>query len=205
MLTPLDQVLAALQFYATGAFQSVVGNVLKLSQSSISRSVHDVSNALASIAKDHIYFNTNLLVVGLLVASRIIKIYIHVYYLQIKREFFDIAKMPGVIGCIDGTHFRISRPQIHEAAFVNRKSYHSINAQAICNAHGRFLSVNVSKPGSVHDSTMFKSSAICKKLSAGNFGEGYLLGDSGYGCTPFLLTPYADPSTREEVFYPFSL
>ena len=76
MLTPLDQVLAALQFYATGAFQSVVGNVLKLSQSSISRSVHDVSNALASIAKGHIYFNTNLLVVGLLVASRIIKIYV---------------------------------------------------------------------------------------------------------------------------------
>ena len=63
-LTPLDQVLIALQFYATGTFQSVVGNVLKISQSSICRAIRDVSNALAFIAKDHINFNTNLLVVG---------------------------------------------------------------------------------------------------------------------------------------------
>lgn len=63
-LTPLEQTLVALQFYATGTFQSVVGNVLKMSQSSISRSIHDVSNALASIAKDHIYFNVNLLSVS---------------------------------------------------------------------------------------------------------------------------------------------
>ena len=116
-----------------------------------------------------------------------------------------LPKWWGLLNVLMAHTLEFFRPQIHETAFVNRKSYHSINAQAICNAHGRFLSVNVSKPGSVHDSTMFKSSAIGKKLSAGNFGEGYLLGDSGYGCTPFLLTPYADPSTREEVFYPFSL
>ncbi|KZS03959.1 F14D2.9-like protein [Daphnia magna] len=33
-ISPLDQVLIALQFYATGTFQMVVGNVLKVSQGS---------------------------------------------------------------------------------------------------------------------------------------------------------------------------
>ena len=37
--------------------------------------------------------------------------------------------MPGVFGCIDGTHIRISRPHEWEASYVNRKGYHSINVQ----------------------------------------------------------------------------
>ena len=109
--------------------------------------------------------------------------------------------MPGCIGLIDGSHIRIARPYVHEAAFVNPKGYHSVNVQGICDAHGRFLSANASKPGSVHDSTMFKNSAIGKQLAAGNFGENFLLGDSGYACTPYLLTPYNNPSTDEEVIF----
>ena len=108
--------------------------------------------------------------------------------------------MPGCIGCIDGTHLRIARPRLHEAAYVNRKSYHSINAQAVCDAHGRFMSVNVSKPGSVHDSTIFKSSEIGRQCEGGRFGQGFLLGDSGYACTPYLLTPFNDPSNETDVY-----
>ena len=54
ILTPLDQLLAALQFFATGTFQSVVGNVLKLSKRSAGRSIHGVANALCKIAPQHI-------------------------------------------------------------------------------------------------------------------------------------------------------
>ena len=78
-------------------------------------------------------------------------------------------------------------------------SIKKVNVQGICDAHSRFLSVTANNPGSVHDSTMFKNSAIGKKIAAGEFGDGFLLGDSGYGCTPYLLTPYNDPITDEEV------
>ena len=39
--------------------------------------------------------------------------------------------MPGVVGCVDGTHVRITRPFEHEKAYVNRKNYHSINVQVM--------------------------------------------------------------------------
>ena len=55
------------------------------------------------------------------------------------------------------------------------------------------------KPGSCHDSSIFKSSVIGQKLQNGVFGDGYLLGDSGYPCVPYLLTPYGHPETEAEL------
>ena len=71
----------------------------------------------------------------------------------------------------------------------------------MCDANGRFLSVNATRPGSVHDSTMFKTSALGLQCAQGEFGEGFLLGDSGYGCTTYLITPFNIPSNDEEVAY----
>ena len=55
------------------------------------------------------------------------------------------------------------------------------------------------KPGSCHDFSIFKSSVIGQKLQNGVFGDGYLLGDSGYPCVPYLLTPFGHPKTEEEL------
>jgi hypothetical protein len=58
-LTRMQQILAALNLYATGTFQKEVGHVLRMSQSSVCRSVHDVSSALCSIARERISFPDN--------------------------------------------------------------------------------------------------------------------------------------------------
>lgn len=113
--------------------------------------------------------------------------------LDLKQKFTSIARMPGVIGCIDGTHIRIKRPILYEKAYVNRKNYHSLNVQAICDSNYRFLSVCATKPGSCHDSSIFKTSVIGKKFAAGDFGNSVILGDSGYSNTTFLFTPYGEP------------
>ncbi|XP_045026130.1 putative nuclease HARBI1 [Daphnia magna] len=165
-------VLIALQFYATGTFQTVIGNVLRYSQSSVSRSITAVSLALSLISGQHIYFSDNLT--------------------MLKNDFSDIARIPGIIGCVDGTHVRLQRPTLFEKAYVNRKNYHSINVQGICDANNRFLNICATKPGSCHDSSIFKGSAVGKKFEAGHFGSGFLLGDSGYANTPFLFVPYTD-------------
>ena len=56
-------------------------------------------------------------------------------------------------------------------------------------------------PGSTHDSHIFKTSAVGRQLEQGGghgLADGVLLGDSGYACTSFLLTPYSQPHSPSE-------
>ena len=53
-------------------------------------------------------------------------------------------------------------------------------------------------PGSTHDSHIFRTSSVAQDLDGASLDSGVLLGDSGYACLPYLMTPYHDPVTREE-------
>ena len=53
--------------------------------------------------------------------------------------------------------------------------------------------------GSVHDSRIFKNSPIYKTLSEST--DVIILGDSGYGVTPFLMNPYPIPESEKERHY----
>ena len=60
---------------------------------------------------------------------------------EILREFEDfeqVSYLPRVIGAIDGSHICIVAPSEDECAYVNRKRYHSINIQAVCNCKSYF-------------------------------------------------------------------
>ena len=54
--------------------------------------------------------------------------------------------------------------------------------------------------GSTHDSRILRESELFDKFSNGTY-RGYLLGDSGYGCSRWLLTPLENPSTEAERLY----
>ena len=43
-----------------------------------------------------------------------------------------------MIGCVDGTHVKIQGPTENENDYGNRKGFHSINVQAICNHKGMY-------------------------------------------------------------------
>ena len=56
-------------------------------------------------------------------------------------------------------------------------------------------------PDSTHASHIFRTSALGRQLEEGGghgLAEGVLLGDSGYACSPFLLTPYSQPQSQSE-------
>ena len=113
-LSTTVQVLVALRFFASGSFLQVIGDTIGLSKSTVSRIIANVSYALAQ----------NQMQTEAEIA-------------QIKRGFYDKGGFPGVIGCVDGTHVKIQGPTENENDYVNRKGFHSINAQAICNHKGK--------------------------------------------------------------------
>ena len=79
---------------------------------------------------------------------------------ETKHNFYQVAGFPGVIGCIDGSHIPIVALHEDEFAYVNRKKFHSINVQAICDSNLVFMDVVAKWPGSSHDSFILLTSAI---------------------------------------------
>ena len=110
-LTPLQQVLVTLRFLATSTFQDVCGELVGVDQSTVSRTVSRVTDAMFRQAWQHIFFPDQTS------ANRT------------KRALYQSYGFPNAVGCIDGTQVRVQRPHEQEHEFVNRKGYHSINVQ----------------------------------------------------------------------------
>ncbi|XP_041377361.1 putative nuclease HARBI1 [Gigantopelta aegis] len=121
---------------------------------------------------------------------------------HIKRQFHNMAGFPGIIGCIDGTHIRVAcAVKVHNAAsYMNRKGYHSLNVQMVCDSSMKITNVVARWPGSSHDSRIFRSSTLRDHLEDGTI-RGILLGDNGYACERYLLTPVLRAGTDSERRY----
>lgn len=106
-------------------------------------------------------------------------------------------RLPTVIGALDCTQIEITKPRDHGDEYICRKGYASINVQATCNALEQFTSINAEWPGSVHDSRVWRNSGLRDIVSQFD-GSACLLGDSGYGLSPWLITPFKPPRTDPE-------
>lgn len=79
----------------------------------------------------------------------------------IKNNFLARFNLPGILGIVDGTHVGLAAlPHDIELAFVNRKGYHSINVQLVCDSEMIITNVNARYPGSTHDSHVFNNSRL---------------------------------------------
>lgn len=84
---------------------------------------------------------------------------------ETKAAFIAYHHFPGTLGVIDGTQIAITAlPVGIENAYINRKGYHSINVQVVCNAHLIFTSMNARYPGSTHDAYIFGGSVLNTRL-----------------------------------------
>ena len=103
--------------------------------------------------------------------------------------FSEKYHLKNILGVVDGTHIPIERPAcaVHEHAYVNRKHFHSLNAQIICGANFEILHVDVSSVGSTHDARVWDESDAPRLIQESKLS---LLGDSAYPCRWFLLTPF---------------
>jgi len=183
-ISPINQLLITLRFYATGSFQLVVGDTFSINKSTVCRTVHRVTAAIASLRPKYVKFPAT-------PEER----------LKVMNGFYSASGMPGVLGAIDCTHIPIQSPGGDDAEiYRNRKGYFSINVQLVSDQTGYVSDVVARWPGSVHDSTIFDNS-LMRVLLERNTAESYLLGDGGYPCRRYLLTPVPNPVTNAEKAY----
>lgn len=52
-----------------------------------------------------------------------------------------------------------------------------------------------------HDSNIFRNSKIYSRFESGEFGDGLILGDSGYPNKKYIMTPLLNPHNPEECLY----
>ncbi|CAH2020636.1 unnamed protein product [Acanthoscelides obtectus] len=76
----------------------------------------------------------------------------------------SIYTFPTAIGVIDCTHIGILKPNRHGNEYINLKGKPTLNVQATCDAREMFTSVDVSWPGSVHDSRIWRNSQTRSQL-----------------------------------------
>nr|XP_012224230.1 PREDICTED: putative nuclease HARBI1 [Linepithema humile] len=113
-----------------------------------------------------------------------------------EKEFRQLHGFPGVIGAIDGSHIAISAPIENPENYINRKGYHSIILQGICDYKLKFIDVFTGMCGSVHDARVWRLSDIGTLIAQDEnryFQNQYhLLADSAYPLSNYILTPYRD-------------
>lgn len=197
-MTPEQQLLILLRFLASGNMQITVGDVVKVSQTTVSRVLPKVCIALLG------HFDTFIRMPETLEERN-----------EACRAFFKFSEFPRTIGAIDCTHVKIQSPggelvcalfiyfvcvmlsinfQIDSLSqsevFRNRKGYFSLNVQTISSADLKVLNVVARWPGSAHDQKIFRNCNLYDRFKNGDFGANILVGDSGYANTPFLATPF---------------
>ena len=111
----LTQVLACLRFFASGSFQNIVGDIVGVSQSSVSRILHAFVEAMKPHAGTYIRFPLDS----------------PEWVQQTKNFYVARSGFPDVLGVVDGCHFLLKKPHVDGDTFYNRKGRVSINTQVI--------------------------------------------------------------------------
>ncbi len=123
---------------------------------------------------------------------------------QVTEQFQRKKGLPHCIGAIDGTHIPIKAPYDNPEQYVNRKKFHSVQLQGVCDADRFFTDVYCAYPGSVHDARVLRNSPLyqdAERLESVVFPEcTYIIGDAAYPLKTWLVTGFKNNGklTREQ-------
>ena len=183
---PPERVLAlGLYRLAHGNSYSTIAPVFNVGKATVIEAVQDVVNGLYEIRDDHIKFPETLAEVTASIET-----------------FADLTKLPNVVGAVDGSHVRIKAPVDSAPDYFSRYQQHDFIIQAVVNGKKHFLDFACGFPGSMHDGRVLRRSRIftraeqgeiltipTENISGRQIGP-YLVGDSTYPLSPWLMKPF---------------
>jgi hypothetical protein len=182
-------IFVTLRYLSTGSILQVTADFNGIDKSTASRVIDKVIRAIASLKHTYIKMPEN-------------NFEIH----EVCHGFYNIAKFPRCIGAIDCTHIKIQSPGGDNAeTFRNRKGFFSFNVQCVCDSILKIQNVVCRWPGATHDSQIFRNCRLRQNFERGVYGESVIVGDSGYGIKPYLITQLANPQTAAENLFNESL
>ena len=84
-----------------------------------------------------------------------------------KLDFYQNERWPSIVGLIDGTQIPLYTPfhPADEAVYVNRKGFHAINVQIVCDRNLKIFNLDARFPGSCHDAYILRNSHVCLELN----------------------------------------
>lgn len=130
---------------------------------------------------------------------------------KVMEQFQRKQGLPHCIGVIDGTHIPIKAPYDNQEQYVNRKKFHSLQLQGVCDPDRFFTDVYCAYPGSVHDARVLRNSPLyqdAEHLGSEMFpGSAYIIGDAAYPLKTWLMTGFKNNGklTREQRHFNYRL
>lgn len=110
-----------------------------------------------------------------------------------KNKYCNNSVFLGVIAAIDGSHIRILPPKEYPNSYYNRKKFHSVLLQGICDKKKLFIDVYAGEPGSIHDVNLFQKSDVYQRFSETEFpNNSHIIGDLAYPLSKKMLVGYKD-------------
>ena len=126
-------------------------------------------------------------------------------WLAVSRDYEELWNFPHCLGAIDGKHVVIQAPHNSGSMFYNYKGTHSIVLLALCDAHYRFLIVDIGDTGRHSDGGVLANSLFGKALEGGTLaippitplpGDAscpvpyVIVGDEAFPLKSYLMRPY---------------
>ncbi|KAJ8934701.1 hypothetical protein NQ318_009576 [Aromia moschata] len=158
-ISPINQLLITLRFYATGCHQLSLAHFGGIHKSTVCRIIKKVTEAICQLSEEYIKMPAS---------DEDIR--------RVQIGFFEKAYFPRVIALIDCTHVKIQSPgAINAEIFRNRKGYFSLNVQGAVDSSYKFLNLVARWPGSTHDATIFYNSLLRACFERNDYPNCFLL------------------------------
>ncbi|XP_062514075.1 uncharacterized protein LOC134189727 [Corticium candelabrum] len=150
-ISPAERLAMTLRYLATGSSQVSFSFNFRVGRSTVCRIIRDTCTVLWEVLQPHyVKAPSN-----------------EEEWKGIATDFEKIWNSPNCIGAIDGKHVLIQAPAGAGSVYYNYKETHSIVLMAVCDAHYRFLIVDVGDSGRHSDGGVLAQSAFGQALESG--------------------------------------